>query len=479
MAEILVLGAGLNGLSTALLLARDGHTVTVVERDSHGPPSDPEVAWDTWERRGVNQFRMLHFLLPRWRAVMEVELPQVVDELEAQGGVRVNVLDWWLTDHSTRQAAERLPEDERFDALTARRPVIESAVAAVVERRAGIVVRRGVAVSGLLVTGEDGPGVPRVGGVLTEGGGAIRADLIVDACGRRSALPAWLAAAGADRPAEEIEDSGFVYYARHFHSADGSPDPTGQLIQFYDSVSLLVLPADRGTWGVGVITSARDRDLRKLRDPEVWHRVVSRYPHAAPWAAAEPISKVDVITKIEDRIRSLVVDDRPVATGVVAVGDAWACTNPSIGRGATIGLLHACSLRNVLREADAGAADSDGAEKLVRRFAEATAAQIEPLYRDTLAFDRHRLAEIDADIAGTDYTPEDPQWAFTKAIMAAAPDDPEVARGAAAINSLLETPDEVLRRPGLMDRIIEKAATAAQYPLEGPTRSELLAAVNG
>ncbi len=40
MAKIVVLGAGLNGLCTALLLARDGHTVTVFERDP-APPPDP------------------------------------------------------------------------------------------------------------------------------------------------------------------------------------------------------------------------------------------------------------------------------------------------------------------------------------------------------------------------------------------------------------------------------------------------------
>jgi len=33
MSNIVVLGAGLNGLATAMLLARDGHEVTILERD--------------------------------------------------------------------------------------------------------------------------------------------------------------------------------------------------------------------------------------------------------------------------------------------------------------------------------------------------------------------------------------------------------------------------------------------------------------
>ncbi len=72
----------MNGLSVAMLLAQDGHDVTVLERDAIEPVDDPEAAWNGWERRGVGQFRMLHFMLPRWRAEIEAELPEVITELE-------------------------------------------------------------------------------------------------------------------------------------------------------------------------------------------------------------------------------------------------------------------------------------------------------------------------------------------------------------------------------------------------------------
>jgi flavin-dependent dehydrogenase len=42
---------------------------------------------------------------------------------------------------------------------------------------------------------------------------------------------------------------------------------------------------------------------------------------------------------IVDRSRRLVVNDMPVVTGLVAVGDSACCTNPSLGRGITMGLL--------------------------------------------------------------------------------------------------------------------------------------------
>ena len=109
MAEILVLGAGLCGLSTAMLLARDGHQVTVLERDPAAPP-EPAQAWEAWERRGVNQFRLPHVMLPPWRARMERELPEVLDEVLAAGGLRLDTLA--MLPESRR--GPRRDGDERF-----------------------------------------------------------------------------------------------------------------------------------------------------------------------------------------------------------------------------------------------------------------------------------------------------------------------------------------------------------------------------
>ena len=93
MAHIVVLGAGLGGLASALLLARDGHQVTVLERDGAEPEGEAEELWRSWERPGVSQFRLPHIKQARWRLLMEQELPEVVDELERLGGKRVSPID--------------------------------------------------------------------------------------------------------------------------------------------------------------------------------------------------------------------------------------------------------------------------------------------------------------------------------------------------------------------------------------------------
>src|SRR6201989_2066412 len=209
------MGAGLNGLTTGMLLARDGHQVTVLERDAAGPRGRAGDLWQRWDRRGGNQFRQLHFMLPRWRAVMERELPEVITGLEDLGGVRTSMLGA-LPDEMT---GGKRDGDERFETVTGRRPVLEAAVARVARHTDGLTVCRGVAVTGLVTGHESMAGVPHVAGVTIGGATVVHADLVIDATGRRSPVSGLLAAIRARRPDEEKEDCGFVYYGPHFRSA--------------------------------------------------------------------------------------------------------------------------------------------------------------------------------------------------------------------------------------------------------------------
>jgi 2-polyprenyl-6-methoxyphenol hydroxylase-like FAD-dependent oxidoreductase len=345
MGRILFVGGGIVGLCAATMLANDGHDVTVLERDPT-PPPPPDGAWDDWDRRGVNQFRLMHFLLPRFRQVADAELPGLTDAMVAAGALRMNPL-LGIPDEFTGGWRDG---DERFEAVTARRPVGESIIATFAASAQGVTIRRGVTIAGLLTTA--GPdGIVHVDGVRTDAGDELRADLVVDASGRRSSVPGWLRTSGSPGPEETIEDSGFVYYGRHFRSADGSVPPAfGGLLQPYGSVSVLTLPADNGTWGVGFITSSKDAAMRGLLKTDIWERVMRAYPLVAHWVDGEPITDVQLMAKIEDRQRTYVVNGAPVATGILPLADSWACTNPSLGRGISIGIIHAAALRSLLRD---------------------------------------------------------------------------------------------------------------------------------
>jgi 2-polyprenyl-6-methoxyphenol hydroxylase-like FAD-dependent oxidoreductase len=468
MAKIAITGGGVAGLSTAMLLAGDGHEVTLFERDAAEPPT-PSEAWDTWERRGVNQFRLLHFFQPRFRIELERELPHVVKELDAAGALRISP----LAGAPVELTGGPRPGDSDFESVTGRRPVVEAVLGCAAQSTPGVTVRRGVAVHGLVAGAQAIRGVPHVSGVRTAAG-EVRADLVVDATGRRSPLPDWLEAAGARRPIEELEDLGFVYYGRHFRSADGTTPPImGPLLQSYGSVSALTLPADNGTWGVGVIASAADKAMRDLRHVEGWTSVVRNLPLAAHWLEGEPLEdRIMVMAKLEDRHRSFTVDGAPVATGVAAVADSWACTNPSLGRGATLGLLQCLALRDTLRSTGV-----DDPAAFSAAWADATESMAEPWYRATLALDRHRLAEISAEIRGEDYRPDGDDWDVIQSLQFAAGSDPDCLRAVLTIFSLLRPMDEVLADPGLLDKVTAAGGGWRDAPLFGPSRGELLSIV--
>jgi 2-polyprenyl-6-methoxyphenol hydroxylase-like FAD-dependent oxidoreductase len=447
-----------------MMLANDGHQVTVLERDPT-PPPPPDTAWDQWERRGVNQFKMLHFLLARFRQVADAELPGLTDAMVGAGALKLNPLIG-IPEEVTGGWREG---DDRFEAVTARRPVAESVIATMAEATPGVTIRRGIGAGGLL-TNPGLDGIVHVNGVRTEDGEDVPADLVVDAGGRRSSLPSWLRDAGSTGPDELIEDCGFVYYGRHFRSGDGSVPPAfGGLLQPYGSVSVLTLPADNGTWGVGVITSSKDAALRGMLEVDCWQKVVGAFPLVAHWIDAEPITDVKLMARIEDRQRNYIVDGKPVATGVVALADAWACTNPSLGRGISIGIVHAAALRSLLQEVSL-----DNTRELAMRWDELTTETVQPHFVDTLAFDRHRLAEIEAAIDGHTYETDDPGWNLGTALATSIMRDPDLLRGFIEVASLLDTGANVVSRPGIAERAI---ALADPTPLPGPDRAELLSLV--
>jgi 2-polyprenyl-6-methoxyphenol hydroxylase-like FAD-dependent oxidoreductase len=466
MPRIVVLGAGVCGLAAAMLLARDGHDVTVLERDPAPVPDTLDDAWAAWERAGVTQFRQAHFFHSRGRQILDESFPDVRDALLAAGAFRFDVLG--IMPPTIADRAPR-PGDERFATITARRPTIEWVFARAAQAEPGVEIRRGVAVASL--TARDPDGVPHVTGVRTDAGDEVAADLVVDAMGRRSQLPRLLAEVGADPAHEEAEDSGFIYYTRYFRARTGGvPDYRAAPLTPFSSFSVLTLPGDNDTWSVTLYAGSGDRALKAMRHPERWEAVLAACPRHAHWADGEALTDVLAMGGVVDRYRRLVVDGRPVATGVVMVADAWACTNPSLGRGITLGLLHARLLRDVVRR------HLEHPLEMAEGWDTVTEAELTPWYRATVREDQARRRALEADRQGL--APPAPPAGAARAgalMPLAATADADVFRALLEIRGCLALPEDVMARPGLTERVLALTDGATPPPAAGPDRERLLA----
>ena len=466
MFNTIVLGGGMCGLAAGMMLARDGHRVTVLERDPAQVPEGPEQAWERWGRGGVAQFRQAHFVQARGRQVLEAELPDVQRALEHAGALRVDPV---LRMPPSVPDREPRAGDERLVTWTARRPTLEHVFARAAESQDGMEVRRGVSVAGLETRRID-RGL-HVTGVRDERGERLPADLVVDAMGRRSALPKLLAEAGSDPVHEESEDCGFLYYTRFYRSADGRlPEPRGPYLSHHGSFSIATLPADAGTWSITVFVSGRDRPLKRLRHATVWSALLRACPLQAHWLEGDPITGVMPMGGVIDRFRRYAGNGAGPVTGVASVADAWACTNPSLGRGIALGLSHVALLRRVLRE------HAGSPAALARAWDEATERELTPWYRATVALDRARLAEIDAIRTGVDapaIAPDDVAARVRAALPLAMSRDADVFRAGLELSSCLALPQEVFARPGLAQRVLELAGDEIAPP-PGPSREQVL-----
>jgi len=181
---VTIVGGGIGGLAAALFLARRGRQVEVLEQDPH-PPEEVGAAAVT-PRRGTPQAGQSHAFVARCHALLAAEAPEVLDQLVAVGAGQLR-----LDANLPGDLLAPPPPDPDLIVLTARRPVFEWALRQVVEREPGVTVRHGVHVTGL--TRADEGIVGRVTGVTLDDGTSVAGELVVNACGRRSAGAGWLA----------------------------------------------------------------------------------------------------------------------------------------------------------------------------------------------------------------------------------------------------------------------------------------------
>lgn len=465
MAKAVVIGAGPAGLATAMLLAQRDFEVVVLDRDP-APPDVVDDAWTDWSRRSVSQFKQVHFLTPGGRALLQEHLPAVLDAMLAAGAVRYNAIEL---------LARRLPgggdgvDFSPFETITTcRRAVMEFGFLAAARSTPGVEVRHESAVAGLTAGPSVTDRVPHITGVTTEAGDTIAADVVIDAGGRRSPVGGLLAALGTRAPEEHAEELGFVYQTRYYRG-EALPEVRESVLSPAGSISLLTMPGDRGHWSVTLYHSTSDKAMRRVRDPEVFDRVVRAHPNHAHWTEGTPASDVITMAAAVNTQREFVIDGQPVATGLVPVGDAWGFTNPSLGRGITLGIMHAVDVAPIVAE------HLGDPVTMAEEWERVTAERAVPWHESTVQFDRIRGPEIEAFCRGLPdpHDPNDLAVAGPRAFASAAHYDPQCLAWFGEVASCISRPDDIVARDGVLAKVVEVAVANPPYQTPAPSRAEL------
>jgi 2-polyprenyl-6-methoxyphenol hydroxylase-like FAD-dependent oxidoreductase len=464
--DVVVVGAGIGGLGSALALARDGHRVTVVERDDTPMPAGVEAAFD-WDRRGAPQVRHPHVFLGLARTILRDRFPDVLEALAVEGVVadEVGAGPAALFDEAT---LEVLRSDDDLRMLPCRRTTFEWIVRRQALLEPGLDLRLGVGVAGLLLAAATSPdGRPTVTGVRLEDGTTLPADLVVATTGRRGDVPAWLAEHGLELP-ETSSDAGVVYFSRFYRTADGAG--FGFRGGFGAGLGVGVIGSDAGTFSITAVVDKADKELRDhLSDSARFDATVRLMPELADVTEVEatPIHPVHCMTGLINRTRSYTTDDgTPRVAGLIAVGDAHTCTNPAYGRGQSLALLQATLL------ADALAATDDLLET-GRRYEAESLERVVPWYHFSVMTDQLRGAATSRGSA----VGAGGGNAFA-ALFSGAVGDPELIRTVLRVLNLLDPPTAIL---AMLPQLREVAATPPPRSREPgpprPSRDDLLAVV--
>lgn len=465
--RIVIVGAGVGGLTAALALARDGHRVVLLERDRLRPLADAEEAFAT-ERSGAPQVHQTHGFLARLQVILRDRFPDVLAEMLAVGGTTMSM---------TSSLGPPRPGDDDLQVLVIRRSTLEWVLRRAVEAEPTVELRTAAPVRSLVA--DDGA-PPRVTGVQLDDGETVTADVVIAATGRRGPVPAWLGDIGVDVP-ERVVESGLMYLTRWYHrpAAELPPDPKlGGDLGF---VKYLAVPGDGDTLSVTLAVRTADRELRAaLSDPDGFELACHLLPgpdlffggDAPPMA---PIGGVRPMTGLLNRIRRFTDDDdEPAVVGFHAIGDAHTTTNPLYGRGCSLAAVQATML------ADAFAAHPDDALARARTYEAGNAREIEPWFDSAVQMDRLGADPSGATAlagGGGDREAARARAKGMAAVFAAGRTDPVIGRGIARFMNLLATPADLLGDAELLGRIAEVMADPdAHRPpaVEGPSRTELL-----
>lgn len=433
-AHAIVIGGSIVGAATAALLAQRFHRVTIIERD--------ELPLRPGPRGGVPHARHVHALLARGAAELEQLFPGFLDGM-VQAGARLVDMGReaaWLT-----PAGWGVPFESGFVLCCATRDLIEFHVRRRAMALENVTLVDAAAVTDLLtdadrtrVTGiryrdrRHGPDAPRLG---------LHADLVVDASGRGSQLPAWLAAIGRPDCRESVVD-GHMAYASRFYAM--RPDALRGWRAAYVQPQLpgdprggILFPVEGGRYHLTLFGYGAGAPPTDDAGFDAFAASLRSSILADALQDATPLTPIVAHRRTENRWRHFhEMTDWP--DGLVAVGDSVCCFDPVYGQGMTTGVLGALTFAAAFDAEWRGRAAAP--RGFTRRVQRRMAGTVRPAWNLATGEDLRLPATTGGRLSGMDRLMQ----RYIDRVIAASTEDPRMRRRLLAVMNMTERPESLL-----------------------------------
>lgn len=339
-ATAIVLGASISGLLAARALSQYFEQIIVVEKD--------RLPVGEGMRKGVAQAAHAHGLLASGYGIMDQYFPGMMDELHALGAPRCDTIGDFLW---FQHGCWKLRHKSGYYGICVSRLCLEAAIRRRVKALPNVTFleeTKGVKpifestrnrITGLMVRGAD-ESVQKIG-----------AQLVVDASGRKSKYPKWLAELGFEPPEEISLQVDVGYATRVFERKPGD---------FFDSFGGIisgtppkgrrmaaVLAAEGDRWIVTLVGTAGDRPPANEKG---WIEFAATLPVSAVHdlvISNQPLSDI-VSYHIPSTRRRFYERMKSLPMGYIATGDAICSFNPIYGQGMSVAAAEAKALEETL-----------------------------------------------------------------------------------------------------------------------------------
>jgi 2-polyprenyl-6-methoxyphenol hydroxylase-like FAD-dependent oxidoreductase len=440
-----VLGASVAGLLAARALADSFPRVTVVERD--------ELPTGAAARRGVPQGRQVHALLARGRQILDEFFPDLPARLVAEGAQSADglasirfafgghrfpqapsgLIDVFCSrlflEHHLREAVRAMPGVtivERCDVL---HPIVDR-----------------TRVTGVAVRHRDAAPAKEI----------LPAEVLVDATGRGSRTPVWLAELGRTPPPETRVAVDVGYLTGRFRLRPGAlGDDIGILISACPGNPRMggLFAVEGGEVTAGVAGTLGDHPPTEFAGFLDFAATLA-YPDLRD--ALEGAELVGALASARfpanTRRHYERLDDLPA--GLFVVGDALAAFNPIYGQGMTLAAIEAAELRRLLGR---------GRVPTPKEYFRAAARALAPAWDLAVGSDLRAPR-----VAGPRTRAGRLVNAYVARFQAAAAHDADLARTFLEVSGLV-APPKALLRPDRMVRVLARGrrhGAAAREPAE-------------